>query len=267
MKPVLSVQYIDHQPTLRAYFQRDVGLYAYALGDLVPFMWSKSTYIGAFDANGVLHGVALVWRGVSPPVLLMFGSEIAVTALTEVTPDTVFHMLPENLLPTFQSYYNTPNIRFLWRMTVNQRLFSPPGPNHAHLRHLRGPDVGLLPALYAHGEGGPRPEEIAALSPAQLENSIFYGAFVDNRLAAIAGSHLFAPAEGIGVIGYVYTKPAARGQGLATAATASVTQHMFGHGITTVVLNVERSNAPAINAYQKLGFTKHAKIVEGYASR
>jgi predicted GNAT family acetyltransferase len=262
----LTVQHITDKGVLRAYLRQDSALHAYALGDLVPFMWAKSTYHGAQTTDGALQGISLLWHGVEPPVLLLFGTEAAADILLQNTPAHVFHMLPETLLPAFQRHYTTSHIRPLWRMAVDTAYFSAVESVTA-TRQLEGADIAALQALYRHGDGGPRPEEINALSADILENGVFYSAFVAEELVSVAGSHVFAPEESIGIIGFVYTKPTARGQGFATATTSAVVGHMFAAGVETVALNVERTNAAAIHAYQKLGFKTHTKIVEGYASR
>lgn len=262
-----TIQHITDKSRLRTYFQHDIGLHAYALGDLVPYMWAKSTYFAALDVQGQICGVMLVWRGVNPPVLLLFGQAQAAESLLQNTPARVFHMLPETLLPTFQQHYTTETVIALWRMVVTETTFIPPSGALDSVRRLHGGDLDNLRQLYSYGDGGPRQEEIDAFSAEQLEDGIFFGAFAGTELVAVAGSHFYAPPEHIGGIGYVYTRPSARGQGYGTQVTAAVTRTMFAAGVSDVVLNVARDNQAAIHTYSKLGFQTHTQIVEGYAFR
>jgi len=75
----------------------------------------------------------------------------------------------------------------------------------------------------------------------------------------------YAKSEGVGVIGYVYTSPAARGRDYATTVTGAVTRELMRRGIDHVVLNVEQGNQAALRMYQKLGFRIHAALIDGVA--
>jgi predicted GNAT family acetyltransferase len=63
-------------------------------------------------------------------------------------------------------------------------------------------------------------------------------------------------------LGNVATIPAARGRGLATAACARLCRVLLDDGIDVISLNVRADNAPAIRAYEKLGFAYAADYVE-----
>lgn len=264
----LKIQPITERAILRHHFLQDPATYAYALGDLAPPMWDLCRFSGAFNGQ-VLEAIMLEWHGVIPPVLLLFGNESGAAQLLQHAPNQVFYMLPEQLLPRFQQVYVTPKNIDLWRMKVDRAAFCPVHNTTKHqIRQLKGDDIGALRQLYKHGGGGPRPEEIEAFSPEQIENGVFWGAFTaDGTLAAVAGSHFYAPSQAIGGIGYVYTMPKQRNKGYGTALSSAVAAQMFENGIDTVILNVVRDNQPAIHAYQKLGFSIHAPFVEGRALR
>lgn len=260
-----GVQIVTDKALLRAHFWQDAAVYAYALGDLVPAMWRLSTY-HAYLEHEQIQGIRLVWRGVEPPVIALFGTTSAVEMLLVDAPNTFHHVVPDDLLPTLQTAYDTPTITELWRMKVQRANFNPVD-QPADLRRLVGDDVETLRHLYRHGQGGPRSEEIAAFSADQLTNGVFFGKFEDDQLVAVAGSHFYAPEESIGGIGYVYTMPKSRRNGYGTAVSSAIAATMFASGVATVVLNVARSNTPALRTYEKLGFSVHAAFVEGPAYR
>ena len=63
-------------------------------------------------------------------------------------------------------------------------------------------------------------------------------------------------------LGNVATAPAARGEGLATAACSRLCEILLADGIDVISLNVRADNDPAIRAYEKLGFVHAADYVE-----
>lgn len=254
---------ITDKTILRRYFHQDPHLYAYALGDLEPAMWSLSTFLAEKNGGGAIESLGLVWRGVNPPVVLLFGkpSPTLYTAL----PNHLFYMITDELLPAFQKAYETPHNIPLWRMKILPNDFRPIANPPLGLQRLTSADMPLVQALFE--QDGPRPEEIEAITSSQIDSGVFFGIVENKQLVAVAGSHLCAQSEGVGAVGYVYTRKQARGQGYATATTAAVTQTFFEMGINIVILNVARHNTPAIRAYQKLGYTIHAALAEGYGNR
>lgn len=257
-------QLITERALLRNHFVEDIGLYGYALGDLVDPMWAISTFTGIQRGDN-LTAVSLLWTGVNPPVVLAFGDiNDAVSLFEHVPSHEVFYMLPEHLLSPFQQFFQTDNVIHLWRMTVDKHAFVPPHQS-AQVRRLDGDDAEALRALYTKGIGGPRPEEVETMTPDSVEQKLFFAVEEAGEIAAVAGTHIFAPEEKVGVVGYVYTAPEHRGKGYAKLATAAVTRALFVGGVEQVLLNVAKSNLPAIRVYEQLGYKRHCPIVEGPA--
>lgn len=268
MSHIARLQRVTDKAILRRCFQQDTALYGYALGDLEDSMWSISTFTGAFEDDN-LAATSLLWTGVLPPVFLAFGEpDAAKQLIASVDASEVFFMLPESLMDVFEASFRVTKRIDLWRMVVTPRTFKKPSQKVDGLRRLTGKDVEALKKLYETGGGteGPRTEEIDGLSAAQLDQGVFWGVEApDGALLAVAGSHIVAPNEKVGAVGYVFTASYARGNGFAKATTAAVTSSIFDAGIETVILNVARANTPAVRAYQFLGYEIHSPIVEGPA--
>ncbi len=258
-----NMNHLTDKDQLRAYFNQDRPLFAYALGDLDDHMWPVCTFLGIMQ-DGDIQSLALIWRGVDPPGVLVFGPPQIAEELIETLPDEIFYLIPADLLPLIQRYYTTPHNIALWRMNINQEAFQPV-PAVRGLRRLTGEDAPLVQALFE--ADGPRAEMIAAITASQINAGVFFGIEVAGRLIAVAGTHVCSSAERVGAVGYVYTTHAARGQGYATAATSAVTQTFFEMGIDTVILNVAQDNTPAIRAYEKLGYHIYTAIAEGPATK
>jgi predicted GNAT family acetyltransferase len=99
-----------------------------------------------------------------------------------------------------------------------------------------------------------------------LEHGIYYGAYVAGTLVAVAGTHAISRRHRIATIGNVFTRPAARGRGLATATTGAVAQTLVQDGAREVALNVTQDNPAAIAIYRRLGCAVYISYWEGHAT-
>ena len=236
---------------------------AYALCDLEPPHRPYARYIGAVRA-GRVDAVALVYAPPGFTSLLPSGSAEGVRAILAGARD-----LPPKLLliarrpdlPAVEARYHVDKKWTMLRMVVAARNLRP-APAVAPsvgVRPLSLTDLPTLQALYAMW-----PETV--FTPFMFSCGVYYGAFVDGRLAAVAGTHALSARHGIAVIGNVFTHPAYRGRGLGTAVTGAVAHALMERGARDVVLNVREDNAPAIAAYSRLGFTVHEPFWEGNAT-
>ena len=98
--------------------------------------------------------------------------------------------------------------------------------------------------------------------PRMLETGRYVGIRRDGELVSVAGVHVWSPRWRVACLGNVATLPSARGEGLATAACASLCRMLLADGIDVISLNVRADNAAAIRAYEKLGFVHAADYVE-----
>jgi len=85
-------------------------------------------------------------------------------------------------------------------------------------------------------------------------------------LVAVAGTHVFAPPEGVAGLRNIYTRRDRRGHGLGGRVTAAVVSELLRRNVSTIVLNVNEANAPAIRVYEKLGFRPYCPYFEMIAS-
>jgi ribosomal protein S18 acetylase RimI-like enzyme len=129
----------------------------------------------------------------------------------------------------------------------------------AEIVRLTVADLPTLQSLYAL-----QPDSI--FTPSMLEHGIYYGAYVAGTLVAVAGTHAITRRHRIAAIGNVFTHPAHRGRGLATATTSAVAQALAQDGAREVALNVAEDNPAAIAVYGRLGFAVHMPYWEGYAT-
>lgn len=119
------------------------------------------------------------------------------------------------------------------------------------VRRLRPDDLPAMAALAALGG-------LAAWRDAVIEHGPAFGAFVDDRLVAMAATHFATP--DVVEIGNIVTHPDYRRRGFASACTSALTQACFGLA-PRVYLMVLADNEPAYKAYRALGFWPSERFV------
>ena len=60
-----------------------------------------------------------------------------------------------------------------------------------------------------------------------IESGVYYGVLEGSSLVAAAGTHVFAPDEGVAAIGNVYTRRDQRGRGFAACVTSAVAARLL----------------------------------------
>lgn len=258
---------LTDERVILAFLQHDRIYAAYAVGDLEPALFADTTWYGAIE-TGPIEALALVYHGLTPPILFLMGVPEGVACLLAQAnlPTQVFVTCRSRHLPVVQAQYAWTDVRPMLRMRVRPADFHPSEFEGSVVR-LTAADIRELQALY--GQGGDFAPD--AFDPRRLEDGIFYGLFetephASRRLVAAAGTHLLARAYGIGAVGNVYTHPAARGLGYASAVTSAVTADLLAADLD-VVLNVQENNDHALRIYQRLGYQIHCRFFEGPAQR
>jgi RimJ/RimL family protein N-acetyltransferase len=231
---------------------------AYAIGDLSPGLFEHSTWAVAERARQV-QALVLHFRGLAPPALFLMGAQAGLFAILEqcLCPSLVYVTCRNEHLPLTQAFYDWHEPIPMWRMVLQPARFRP---DVRACTRLTASHAARLSALYALGGGD-------AFTLAQLQHGVFFGIEVDDEIVAAAGTHLVSPEYGVAAVGNVFTHPAHRGRGYATAATSAVIASLLQAGIRDIVLNVSQANQSALHVYEKLGFGRHCPFIEGLATR
>ncbi len=257
---------------------------AYAIADLRPDLAPFCRWTVAPDASGL----ALLFTGLEPPILLTAGSSEGVAAALNdaALPEEIFLSVRESHIPAVQQHYARVERHEMLRMALapGQQVPEPSIPTVT----LSTADELRLQTLYQHG-GEFAPD---AFTTSQLRDGFFFG-IEDRRghLAAAGGTHIAyrrknatSPglqkshhqnsdsidcilSQGVAAIGNIYSRPDCRGRGFGTAVTARITQALQADGYNFIVLNVSKQNLVAQSIYEKLGFARHCLFVEGVAKK
>jgi ribosomal protein S18 acetylase RimI-like enzyme len=231
---------------------------AYALAYLEPDLFRYTEYWSAEGQSG--HGLVMHSRALGAATVTV-GDPEAVRAIMSLHPGARLGYLstgaPEHLDAVDGTHLATDPLRMVRMSTTALTFVRPDG----EVRRLRGRDATRINSLYAM-EGPP-----TRYSEDTVERSIYYGAFMGDRLVSVAGTHVVSPHQSIAVVGNVFTHPHYRGQGLAERVTGAVTDELLMRGTSEVVLTVNPENAPAVAAYTRLGYRRGSAVVEARLQR
>lgn len=232
---------------------------AYALGQLDPRLFRYSDWW--FAEDGAASALILHSRGGLGNATFALGETSAVEALLQVHPGPrhTFLTCEVHHVETILRYFELDQRQTMIRMHLTAASFTPSA-DGIEVRRLTGRDARDINALY-RSEGVP-----SYYTAKQIDDSVYFGIDRGTRLIAVAGTHVISPAGGIAVVGNVYTHPKHRGQHLAQATTSAVTAQLLT-GCRDIVLSVDPTNEAAVRAYERLGYSEVARLVEGAAVR
>lgn len=281
---------------IERHLRRDVFLHLYEIGDLDEFFWPFTTWFagvgdppeagdtgaGRTDQEALeLRHLALLYTATSLPVLLFLtrdaGSEAGDRAVdsaaawlgalrSELPARFYAHLSPgleEALRPSAELEPHGPHLK----MALTRPKLDVAGADRAV--RLGPGDRAELEAFYRTAYPG------NWFDPRMLETGQYFGVREEGRgrtpgsaggLAAVAGVHVYAPAQGVAALGNIATLPACRGRGLARAVTARLCATLL-ENVAHVGLNVHARNAAAIACYEGLGFETIAEYGEFLVTR
>lgn len=230
---------------------------AYALGQLQPELFARSEWWVARGAYG--QALLLHSRGGLGNALFTLGAVDALEATLQLHPGPrhTFLTCQVHHLETVLRHYRLPDHQSMLRMLVDGETLRP---FLGEVRRLIGRDVRQVNRLY-HTDGTP-----AFYTAENIDDAVYYGAYEDDRLVAVAGTHVVSPADRIAVAGNVFVHPAYRARGLGTLVTSAVTRHLLS-SCREVVLSVDPRNVAAVRAYQRLGYREVGRLIEAAAVR
>ncbi len=248
-------------PRIAAFCRAQGAVQAYALGDLDPFFWPHTRWLG-WETGGELRQVALLYIEPEIPVLhaLAAGRHGEMRALLDgaasLLPDRVYaHLSIELLDPPVAGYAPLDDGVLHLKMELTHRGMLERAAAIGF--ELLGPDdLARIEAFYHVAYPG------TWFHGRVLETGRYVALREEGAVVAVAGVHLYSPPLSVAVIGNVATLPSKRGRGLATAACARLCLLLAEDGIETIALNVAAANGPAIAAYRRLGFEEVARFVE-----
>jgi GNAT superfamily N-acetyltransferase len=245
-----DIKRISNKKQLADYFQRNIYLHIYSLGDLDEFFWPLTEYYGQ-EHDGKVERVLTLYKGGTSPTLLALGSQedLSHQDLKKIQP-----YLPESfeahLSPDLEStFYPTHKIvshgaHYKMGLVKRESLFDFTNQTAAQINSDHLDEVqNLYRISYPENWFDPR----------MLQTGQYFGIWQKDKLVSIAGVHVYSPAYRVAALGNITTHPDFRNRGLGTQITAALCRSLL-QTVDVIGLNVKADNHAAISCYKTLGF-------------
>lgn len=248
---------------LRDFFRQDPIGMIYQWGDLQSPAFEQCRWFAGLS-SARLAGLVLLYSGLETPSVLPYGDARALASILErfrgELPPRFHTKLTEPQRGVFSPYFRFLAEEPVTVMGLEQHRFQPAPPG-LELRLLSpSHPVESLLRLYQD-----YPENYFERS--HLQTGMYAAGYLASRLATVAGTHAYAPTEGVAVLGNIVTAVEFRGQGFCQACTSFLIEELHQTGCTRIALHVASDNRPAIACYEKVGFTTHSTITQLLAER
>jgi RimJ/RimL family protein N-acetyltransferase len=260
------VEPLTNPEAIRPFLERQPAYAAYALAHLEPRLFPRSRWwraaglapAGSGSASGGGEALVMHARTGLGPSLVALGAPQALEAILRLHPGAFYTFAtfqPEHVAVARRRFALARRGVSL-RLSVSRETFRPV---EGAARRLHGRDLADVDALQ-------RTEGFGFHSAASLDDGVYYGVYHDDRLVAMAGTHVVAPEMGVAIVGNVVTHPRYRGRGYGTVATSAVTAALL-ETCPFVLLTVEEANESALRVYQRLGYREECRLLESGARR
>jgi ribosomal protein S18 acetylase RimI-like enzyme len=249
---------VSDRSEIAAFLRRDRRYAAYALGDLDGPNRNRVAWGMAYDEAGQPTALVMHHEGLVPQPLFLMGAPDGCRAVLEsvLKPRDAYLQGTELHEAALRGLYDLDTPLQMLRMVVDRETFQPfAGP----AERLTALDIDDLNRLYQLGFR-------AGFPPSVVEDGVYYGVRVRDRLVSAAGTHAINAREGIAVVGNVMTHADFRGHDFAKMVTSAVTAELLDR-VEDVALNVHADNDPAVAAYRRLGYRTHCQLIERLARR
>jgi RimJ/RimL family protein N-acetyltransferase len=242
---------------VRAFFESDRLLAAYALADLDPQSVDQARWWVCRRGHDVVAAALLVEILPFRPCFAMGDAEALGPLFAEMHESRLIVATPPRCRPAVEQTFRFERVDVMRRMVTDRASFRPRTPQ----RPTRLGPTDLEDLIELYGEASR-----SYFTAERLAREIYFGIRDGDRIVSAAGTHVHSAEAGIAAVGNVLTRIGYRDRGLATSVTSAVTDEAL-RSQRDVVLNVRQDNVPAIRVYERLGYRAHATFIEGPAVR
>ena len=253
---------VHDKKELLPFLSQNPELFIYLYGDLDDFFWPKTIWY-ALKSGDQIEALALLYVGMKTPTFLLFQEgdpEPALKLLEEIQsflPNQFYSHLSEPLQSFFNKDFRIHHPALHTKMALAQKAKPV---SDINIRFLTEEDLSAIYSLYQESYPG------NWFDPRMLETGKYLGYWQEDKLAGIAGIHVYSEEYQAAALGNITTHPDHRGKGIARKLTQELCFELQ-KTVRYIGLNVKADNAAAIKVYERIGFEKIGFYVESLMER
>ncbi|MDZ4711065.1 MAG: GNAT family N-acetyltransferase [bacterium] len=242
---------LQDKDQIELHFRKNTDLNLYQLGDLDDFFW-KFTDWQAAEEDGEIKQIILIYKGTDLPVMIALCDknenimrELLIN-LEPRLPEKFYSHLSKGLAEVLRGNYNFEKHGTYLKMSLQKNdlvLFA----ENPAVRRLEVTDIEQIKKFYEESY----PDNW--FDKRMLESGKYFGYFINDKLAGIAGIHVYSGKYKVAVLGNITTDPVHRGRSICTNLTSALCADLF-ETVDNIGLNVHSENTAAIKSYGMVGF-------------
>lgn len=255
----MNFHLLKDKKIIEKHFRKNIHLNLYQLGDLDDFFFDYTKWFAVSDKNEIRH-IALLYTGSDLPVLLALcdsdqdSMKLLLSNFKTNLPAKFYSHLSPGISETLASSFSITGHGKYFKMSLDKNDFKFQGEDPG-IRRLDVGDLEQVKKFYAESY----PDNW--FDKRMIETGKYFGYFIDGKIRAVAGIHVYSPEYRIAVLGNITTHPDFRGKSLCTKVTSMLCRDLM-ETVDNIGLNVSFENIPAIKSYEKIGFKKTGEYEE-----
>jgi len=245
----MEIQIIHDKSRIWEFLKTNPELQVYCIGDLDDFFWPKTIWYALVDKSSIC-AIALLYIGMETLTLLAFYESKPdytyelLTRIKSYLPNKFYAHLSPSLIKVFGEnniihYYGRHH-----KMALRRK---PTVVSDNNIRRLSVSDIPVIADFYAFAY----PQNW--FDKRMIETGKYFGYFTDNKLAGVAGIHVYSSEYRVAALGNIATHPDYRNRQIGFKLTSVLCANL-SETADAIGLNVKADNEYALKCYKKIGF-------------
>lgn len=255
----MNFHLLKDKKIIEKHFRKNIHLNLYQIGDLDDFFFKYTKWFAVSDEDEIRQ-IALLYTGSDLPVLLALcdidydSMKLLLSDLKKDLPSKFYSHLSSGLSGALAPQFAITGHGKYFKMSLNKNDFKFQG-EYPAIRRLSVDDLEQVKIFYSESY----PDNW--FDKRMLETGKYFAYFIDDKIRAIAGIHVYSPEYKIAVLGNITTHPDFREKSLCTKVTSMLCRDLL-ETADHIGLNVSCENIPAIKSYERIGFKKTGEYEE-----
>lgn len=247
----MNITTIEDKGLIEKHFRKNTDLNIYSIGDLDDFFWNYTKWYAIGPENDP-DQIALLYKGTDLSTFLAITDKkielmyLLIEKIKDRLPGKIYCHLSKGLVKAFGEDHSQTDHGTYFKMSLKDKnlLFKE---NNENIRRLDPDDIEIINRLYEESY----PDNF--FDKRMLETGKYFGYFDKEKLAGIAGIHVYSEKYKVATLGNITISPSHRGKSICQKLTSALCNDLL-LSVDNIGLNVSIKNLSAVNCYKKIGF-------------